>query len=186
MKGYEITKRGLAIVIILIIALIALPVSVISVRALSGPPGDDTPVIQVPSPEPGDEPGSESGNGPGGEPGEEPTPEPTPEATPEPTPEPTPEATPEPTPEPDDEPEPGPVDINVDAGTMSFMFSPELQDSIDTETVSMMRDFLRSPENTSRSIIVARIPNVDGENTNIIVEAIIHAFAQYGVSQNRL
>jgi len=178
MKGYEVTKRGLVIIVVLVIALIVLPVSVISVRALNGSPDDDHPGILTPTPELTPEPILD--------PSIEPTPEPTPELTPEPTPEPTPELTPEPTPEPVDVPEPGLIDIDVAAGIMSFMFSPELQDSIDTETVSMMRDFLRSPENTGNSRIVARIPNLDEDESVIVVDAIIGAFAQYNVSQNRL
>jgi len=198
MKGYEFTKRGLAIIVILVIALIALPISVISVRALSGSPDDDHPGIYTPTPEPGDEPGNEpdgesgngsgegSGNGSEEEPGNEPGEEPGNEPDSEPGNGPGEGSGNGPEEEPGNEPEPGPIDINVDAGIMSFMFSPEMQDSIDTETVSMMGDFLKSPENTRASRIVARIPNLDESDSVIVIDAIAGAFAQYGVSQNRL
>jgi hypothetical protein len=194
MKGYEFTKRGLVIIVILVIALIVLPISVISVRALSGTPDDNNPGILTPSPDPDPDPNldpsldpnPEPSPDPSPEPSPDPSPEPSPDPSPEPSPDPSPEPSPEPSPSPDDEPEPGPVDINVTAGTLSFMFSPQSQDSIDTETVSMIRDFLNSPVNTSGSRIVAGIPNLEENETVIIIDAIIGAFAQYGVSQNRL
>jgi hypothetical protein len=197
-KGYEFTGLGWVVIVILVIALIALPISVIYVRSLDSPPDDEHPGIYVPTPDPGDDPGSDPGNDPGSEPGNEPGSEPGSEpgngSGNEPGSEPGNGSGSEPGSEPGngsgsepvEEPEPGPIDINVADGTMSFLFAPEMQDSIDTETVSMMGDFLKSPVNTRTSRIIARIPNLDEDDTAVVVDAITAAFAQHGVSQNRL
>jgi len=197
MKGYEFTERGRIIIVVLVIALLVLPAAVVSVRAFSNLPVDDDPgqyiadsgpadpeATEPPSDDTEDLPDSDSTLDPckippQDEDGEQGSFDPPIE--------------PPLSPDHTDEDEPvdediyiGPVDINVPAGTMSFAFSPELQDTVDTETISMIGDFLRSPGNTRNSIIVVHIPDLSGTEKDILVNAVVEAFAQHGVARDDL
>ena len=80
----------------------------------------------------------------------------------------------------------GAARINIDEGTMRFWFSPEAQESIDSDVVSLMGDFLQSPQNTASSEIVVEIPSLTDEERESLESVITAAFAEHNVSQNDL
>ena len=86
----------------------------------------------------------------------------------------------------EDLPEIGPIGINLTTGTMQFMFAPELQDALDTDTVSMMGEFITSPRNTSNSKILVEIPTLPANQITTLTTAITTAFSEYGISQRDL
>jgi len=133
------------------------------------------------------------------------TPEPSPEPTDDPdetdpdgidTDEPDPDdpAEPTPTPAPSDPPgQPadgsqnfGPVSMSRSAGTMLFRFSPEHQDALDADTVSMLGDFITSPKNTSDAQISVEIPRLSTADTTALKTAITDAFAEHGVAESKI
>jgi len=210
MKGYEFTDRGKFIVVVLVIALLIIPATVIAFRIWSSSPPQipDDPNHQIAQPTPD---GTPSEN-----------PEPVVTASPPPDggePDPVdppgegngeqgsfdpPVEPPDDSDDPDDpddstdtddpgddevsseQPEIGPVSISRHAGTMKFMFSPELQDSLDSDTVSMLGDFIALPGNTTNSIILVEIPNLPAEKNSVLTSAITNAFSQLGIARRNL
>ena len=71
-------------------------------------------------------------------------------------------------------------------GTLSFHFSPESQNSLDSETTAMLGAFLGSPRNTRDSYVIIEIPQLSDEDTERLVAAVVSAFASQGVSDQRL
>ena len=80
----------------------------------------------------------------------------------------------------------GAARINVDEGTMRFWFSPEAQESIDSDIVLLMGDFLQSPQNTASSEIVVEIPSLTDDERQVLESVIIDAFAEHGIPQRDL
>ena len=187
MNKYEITERGKIIIAVIVVAiLIVLSIIVISISSCSGTsppadppqaydptPGDDDPTISnTPLPTPG------SGFDP-----ITPTPEPTP--TPDPA-----------TPPPggngngngygDNYPEFGPVGLNLTEGTMLFIFAPSVQETLDEETVSMLKEFLTSPKNTPEAKVQVEMPNLQEDDTEHLLLAVASAFSNYNVNVNEI
>jgi len=216
MTGYEFTERGKVIIIVLIIAILVIPASVIAFRVWSSSSSSDDNSHQVSqqtpdgsqhneqepvvteSPPPGDT-GFDPVDPPGGgdnehgsfdppvEPPEEPDEPDDPDDPGDPDDTDTPgdpggeEQPPEP-----DMPEIGPISIDRSAGTMHFMFAPELQESLDADTITMLGDFITSPRNTRDSKILIEIPVLPAAQTTALTLAIADAFSQYGISQRSL
>jgi len=184
MRGYEFTERGKFIIVFLSIALLIIPAAVITFRAWdsSQSPLSNDPDNQIVQPMPNDPPPDVNGNEPTDPPGDgngeqgsfNPPDEPDmPDEPDEPI-------------DPDRPPEVGFIDINLTAGTMQFMFAPELQNALDTDTVSMLGEFLSSPRNTSDSKILIEVPALPANQTANLTSAITDAFSQYGVQQRDL
>jgi len=87
---------------------------------------------------------------------------------------------------PADLPEHEPAILNLSRGTMVFRFSPDLQDSVDADTVSMLGEFLDSPKNTSNAIVLVEIPQLSENEQAIMITAVTDAFSQHGVAQHSL
>ena len=85
-----------------------------------------------------------------------------------------------------DPPKFGPINLNPAAGTMLFLFSPELQDAVDEETVTMIGDFLKSPRNTSNARIAVEMPQISDEDTSKLIAAVADAFLSHDVSIEKL
>ena len=75
----------------------------------------------------------------------------------------------------------GPIDYDIANGTMAFLFTPDLQTSLDDNTVSMIGELLSSPKNTNTSKIAVEIPQLPDDEVAIVTTAIINAFATYEV-----
>jgi len=192
-NGYEVTERGkITAAIVIVLLLFIIPAIIITAFAWSNPAHSPENPPQINDPDPiinntplpdgsGFNPDDPAENG-YGEQGEYNPPPETP-APPEPSPTPSPEEIPAP---PDQPQETGPVSINRSAGTMSFMFSPEKQDALDADTVSMIADFITSPRNTSNSQVSAEIPVLSNSDTSVLKSAITEAFAEHGISQSRI
>ena len=95
-------------------------------------------------------------------------------------------------PDPADEPEPtpppqfGPVGGDPFGGTLSFLFSPSLQNTLDAGTTSMLDEFLASPKNTQDRLIAVELPQLSDEDAEKIVSALVSAFSVRGVSEQQL
>jgi len=82
--------------------------------------------------------------------------------------------------------EPGPTGGNPFEGLLSFRFSPDIQSTLDDRTVTMLGEFVRSPKNTDDSIIAVEIPQLPDEDANKLYFALISAFSDLGVAEQRL
>jgi len=185
MSGYKLTDRGkIIVVVIVVILLFIVPSAVMAVRAWSAPPpqreeppqsGEVIPDSQDDaSPDISDRPlpnGSgldpiqppESGRGNGEAGSVDPTPEPS-----------------------EDQSENGPIELNLSAGTMRFVFAPRLQTSLDAATTTLLAEFLTSPRNTSSAQILVEMPELSEADTTTLISAVLDAFAQHGVSQESI
>ena len=85
-------------------------------------------------------------------------------------------------------PSPDSTQSRVDAveGKLSFQFSTDTQSSLDTDTASLLGTFLRSPKNTRDSYIIVEMPQLQAEEAERLVAAVVTAFAGQGVSEQRL
>jgi len=220
MKGYEFTDRGRFIIVVLIIALLIIPATVVAFRVWSSmppqppddpdnqisqhtpdgtQPEDPEPIVTASPPPSGGDPDPvdppDEGTGEQGSfdpPVEPPDGTDTPDDPDDPTDPADPGDTTDPT-DPDDQgdppvepPEIGPVGINRHAGTMQFMFAPEHQDSLDSDTISMIGEFITSPRNTGDSIILVKIPKLTAEKSSVLTSAINSAFSQHGIDRRKL
>jgi len=85
-----------------------------------------------------------------------------------------------------DPPKYGPINLNLSAGTMLFLFSPELQDAIDEDTVTMIGDFLKSPRNTSNARIAVEMPQIPDDDMTNLISAITSAFSEHDIPLEKL
>ena len=182
MRGYEITERGKIIIAVLIVILLfVIPSLILAINAWNNSPPPVEPPRSV-APEPDEIPAisdrplpdgsgfnprelSETGNGEQG-------------------------SFDPPIDHPDDEPynelEFGPVNIDSTAGTMSFRFNPELQDTLDSDTVALMGEFITSPRNTSNAQIAVEMPNLPEEDLSVLIAAVTGAFAIHNINLEKL
>ena len=175
MRKYDLTERGKIIIAVILVTLIfVIPAIILAAKAWnSSPPPEDPPKTEVPADPPpvisntplpegsGVDPNypQQPGNGEQG--------------------------SFDPPVEPPDEPDPfGPVDIDVSAGTMSFLYSPDLQNTLDADTISMLGEFITSPQNTADSQINVELPQLSGEEASELITAITDAFTQHNVAQD--
>jgi len=185
MYSYELTERGkIIIAVIIVLLLLVVPSIVLAVNAWSNtapppeepprtsiPEQDETPAIIEPLPD-----GS----------GFDPTPPPETNGEDPDYIEPIPDPEKEPDEDPDEEPEFGLMSVDRSAGTMQFTFSPDQQASLDTETLSAIGEFVASPRNRSNTQIVVEIPHLSNEDSPVFISALTEAFAQHGISQDKL
>ena len=71
-------------------------------------------------------------------------------------------------------------------GTLTFMYSPGLQDTFDAEILSALIDFLRSPGITPDCLIAIETPLLSGEDAERFISVVISAFAANGVREHQL
>ena len=75
----------------------------------------------------------------------------------------------------------GPIEFDLEAGTMTFLYAADLQSKLDENTVSMIGELLTSPQNISGTRIAIDIPQLSDNDTNRLTSAIIDAFHKYNV-----
>ena len=75
----------------------------------------------------------------------------------------------------------GPIAFDLEAGTMSFIFTPDLQVALDVFTIATIGDLLTSPQNTTGSKVAVEIPQMADEKTAILTNAVVHAFSIHDV-----
>jgi len=206
MSKYELTARGKGILAVLIVILIGLPTFFI-VRAIDFSDTDDSATLSNGTPS--DDAYSNTYDN-----DAEATPAPTPTPTPTPTPPPEEEIN-EPEYEdldpPDDylendyedddediepsynneetlqdTPTYGPVNFNPSSGTLSFLFTPALHNSLDDETVRLLGDLLTSPMNTPEHQIVVEFPIISGDSAEVLRTAVEGAFVAHNVDSRNL
>ena len=180
MRGYDLTERGKIIIAVILVTLIfVIPALVLAVNAWNNTPEtpEDPPQTETP-----EDPQSGISNGPlpdgsGFTPVETPKPENGEQGSFDPPLDP---------PEEMPVPEFGPVGIDQSAGTMSFMYAPDMQESLDGDTISMMGEFVSSPKNTAESQIIVELPDLSDDETSVLINAIADAFAQHDVVRDVL
>ena len=175
MRGYDLTERGkIIIAIILVTLLLIIPAAVLAIIAWSSsPPPDDPPRTVVPGEPPPDISNTPLPEGSGVDPEDPPKPGDGEQGSFDP-----------PVDPPDDPPEFGPVGLDTEAGTMSFLYAPDMQNALDADTISMMGEFVTSPKNTDDSQITVELPQLSQAETSSLISAITDAFAQYSVDHN--
>ena len=75
----------------------------------------------------------------------------------------------------------GPEVFDFSAGFLTFLFTPDIQTTLDDNTISILGALLASAQNTDDSMIAVEIPQLPDDNTAIITNAIISAFNAYEV-----
>ena len=85
-------------------------------------------------------------------------------------------------------PSPGTGQGSVDPseGTLSFLFSPDSGNTLDSQTASLIGVFLSLPGNAQNSAIVVEMPQLSDEDAETLMSAIISAFAAQGVREQRI
>jgi len=182
MHGYELTERGkILVAIVLVLLLLLVPSAILLYTAMAGqaspPPadndaqasGDYPPLIAEMAPSQSIESPPPTGGGfnppdisypnAGGNPGGQ---------------------------YPTSPPGLGQPSVDHSEGTLSFFFSPGIQNTLDVETASMLGIFLSSPKNSPDSLIAVEIPILSEDYTEKTTSAVISAFAARGVREQRL
>ena len=176
MERYELTDRGkIIITVVLVVLLLFLPAAILLYTAMTSqasqlPENSDSqasftppsPPIETPNPPITESPPP---NGGGFNP---------------------PDVSPPNGQEPDRPPGAGQNSVNPIEGTLSFLFSTNLQSALDAETSSMLDDFLTSPKNTPQSIVAVETPQLPFEVFEVFMPVIDKAFADRGVVSNRI
>ena len=202
MGDYEITERGKIIIAVLIVLLVlVIPSVIISINAWSGSsPQEDTPgttqATPQPTPDPAEiQPGEitrpQPPSGGGQDPLEEPNDEtiangdatevPGEEGNGSGSPADGSDASDSSDASQGDLPEQGLVGLNVAAGTMAFVFSPGVQDTLDDETATAIVEFLASPRNTVNSRIIVEIPLLVDSDRLSVVNVVTNELIGHGV-----
>jgi len=75
----------------------------------------------------------------------------------------------------------GPIAFDIDAGTMTFLYTPSLQSALDDETASLIGQLLTSPQNSNDSNIAVEIPQLPEDDTAVLTTVILNAFINYNV-----
>ena len=83
-------------------------------------------------------------------------------------------------------PDYGPTGGNPSRGTLTFLFSPDKQNTLDAETLSMVDTFIKSPSNTRSSLIRVETPKLSAEDTEKLASAVTKAFTDQGVPESRI
>ena len=71
--------------------------------------------------------------------------------------------------------------FDLEAGTMTFVFTPGEQTYLDEDTVSSIGRLLTSPKNTINSIVYVEIPQLQDDYMVILTSAISGAFQEHSV-----
>ena len=69
-----------------------------------------------------------------------------------------------------------PTALDIDAGTMRFLYTPDLYPILDEDTITMIGQLLTSPKNTADSILAVEIPQLPDSDAAKLTTAIIEAF----------
>ena len=215
MKSYELTERGkIIIAVVLVILLLVLPSTILAIKAWAGtaPPPDDPPVTASPLPAtadddlpenpeplpdgsgsdpleheddptdvPADNPADDEADDPTDEPADDPAVEPTDQVPP-----PSDNGEDGSSDTPGEPQEFGPVSLDISKGTMVFIFSPALQDTLDPETTAMLGEFITSPKNKADTQIMVEMPSLSQKDTTTVISAVTNAFARYDVTRKDL
>ena len=88
--------------------------------------------------------------------------------------------------EPSERPGSGPTGGNPAGGTLSFLFSPHLQNTVDSETSAKLDEFIDSLKSTSNSLVSIEMPKISGEDAERVIAAVTNAFAARGIAKTRL
>ena len=75
----------------------------------------------------------------------------------------------------------GQIVFDLNAGVMTFLFTPDLQDTLDSDTDTKLGELLTSPKNTTDAKIAVEIPQLPDTETAILTTAILNAFNKHEV-----
>jgi len=74
-----------------------------------------------------------------------------------------------------------PDSLDLDAGTMSFHYTLDMQTYLDDNVVYLIGELLTSPKNTEASLISVEIPQLSDDDTIILTSAIIDVLSGFDV-----
>ena len=83
-------------------------------------------------------------------------------------------------------PSSGPTGGNPSAGTLSFLFSPDYQNALDSETMSLLVDLLSSPSSSLNSTIAVETSMLPDNYTQKLMTAVISAFSEHEIPEQRI
>jgi len=75
----------------------------------------------------------------------------------------------------------GPIAFDLDAGLLTFLFTPDTQDALGEDTVSMIGELLKSPKNVNGAMIAVEIPLLSDDETAMLTTAVTDVFEEYNV-----
>jgi len=75
----------------------------------------------------------------------------------------------------------GTTAFDLVAGTMTFLFTPDLQTTLDVYTMTRLGELLTSPKYTNNTKIAVEIPQLPDEKAIILTTAITNAFTTYEI-----
>jgi len=73
------------------------------------------------------------------------------------------------------------ITMDVNEGIMTFLFSPELQTTLDENTASAIGQLLTSPKNTNGAKLAVEIPQLADDKTAVITTAILNTLNSHEV-----
>ena len=73
------------------------------------------------------------------------------------------------------------VAFDLEAGTMTFLFNPIIQDAVDSNIDAKLGELLTSPKNTNSAKIAVEIPQLPDNDTAILTAAILNAFTEHDI-----
>ncbi|MCL2045043.1 MAG: hypothetical protein FWG88_01480 [Oscillospiraceae bacterium] len=80
----------------------------------------------------------------------------------------------------------GPTGGNPKAGTLIFLFAPDYQNEIDSQTQLLLSDFLLASSNNENSTIAIETPLLSAEHSQVLMTAMVDAFAQNDIPEYRI
>jgi len=76
--------------------------------------------------------------------------------------------------------------LDIQAGVLTFMFTPSVQTSFDENTISLIGELLTSPKNTDDAQIAVVIPQLTDADAMTLTTAVSDAFTAYNVPLSRI
>ena len=73
------------------------------------------------------------------------------------------------------------IAMDLNEGIMTFLFSPEMQTSLDEDTTTAIGQLLTSPKNTGDAKLAVEIPQISDAETAVITSAILNVFSSHSI-----
>ena len=80
----------------------------------------------------------------------------------------------------------GVASSTLSGGTLSFLFSPDNQKELDTDTIFKLEELLKSPDNSRNSTIAVETVELSNSSKDTLMSAVTIALADFGVPEERI
>jgi hypothetical protein len=78
------------------------------------------------------------------------------------------------------------INENSSKGTLTFSFSPDYQNELDSETKTKLVELMRSSNYSQNSVIAVETAPLSSDYSEKLMTAVVNAFAEHGVPDNRI